>query len=381
MLREFLSKPEILRDIESYDLEKVKYCVENGLYDATAPCIQKRVIDKKSQKPGFVCENAEDFDVVKSFLSLPEELQKEIKLFYMEKEKFDIPKDAVLFLTQHLANLRVMTIEEQALIYQLVIDYFMEGKNVVFKPHPNDILYYSLLFPKAKIIREKFPSEFLPTMFTNKPKCIATISSTAVNPVREYFDEVFELSPEFENEFRNIHKYVVACDLKNKLFSDFKHIFIGVNLPVLNHLTVSGKGKSNFYVIDNLEKQSKYKKEDIIKLLKNLNDNDVVAFLNTKNDYCFYDIFEKDLWQHIIPITIEKTQLRSEEFYADEETETIYIFVKNKKLKQLVETFKFNKNLKNTGLNICAKALDEEERQICILEALVAATETLAIFV
>ena len=44
----------------------------------------------------------------------------------------------------------------------MFVDYFLPGKNLVIKPHPDDLMYYSQIFPDAQIIREKFPSEFIP---------------------------------------------------------------------------------------------------------------------------------------------------------------------------------------------------------------------------
>jgi len=371
-----LSRPDILRNIDGVFPLKVEFIDKIGLYDGTAPCIQKIICNFKSQVEGFQCDKAEDFDVVKSFYGLPEDVQKEIKLFYVEKDKLEIPKDAVLFLTQHLANLRVLSLEEQCLIYQLVIDYFFENQNIVFKPHPNDILYYGLLFPQSKIIREKFPSEFLPTMFTNKPKYIATISSTAINPVRDYFDKIFELNPEFETKFRYIHKYAIASKLKNKYFSENKLHTIGANDQLLSYLVQDGSGKSKFYIIDDLSMQEEFKKNDILNLLQEASDKDVFVFINSKNDYCFYDIFNKNLWENIIPINIHKTQLSEEEFYADTQTETIYVFAKNKKAKEYISSFETSFELKFTKLKISVESVSDELKNINVLTGLIAGTES-----
>lgn len=374
-----LSAPEILVNINRNGFPHLaEFCEKEHLYDGTANGIEKRYCNYNAQKEGFDFENTVDFDVVKSFMTLDENLQADVIAFFSDVEKMSTNKNAALILTQQLFSLRVLSFEEQALIYQLFVDYFIEEDSIVFKPHPDDYMFYGTLFPESTVIRKKFPAEFLPSLFSNKPKKIATISSTAMNNLKDYFDEALYLGPRFEKEFRSTHKYKVAYELKNQLFNDYSLLSIGVNESYKDAFKVSDNTESNkrFVIIDKIASQDEYKYSDIIKMLEDSNENEVFVFINSSEDYCFYDTEHKFLWQNLAPLVISKTQIRSDEFYEAEGEDIIYIFAKDKSLLNKAQGFNLAYELKHTGLAISTVELDVNKRNILLLQALLSATES-----
>lgn len=373
-----LSSPEILININRNGFPKIaEFCEAEHLYDGTANGIDKVYCNLRAQKKGFKLENAVDFDVVKEYMTLDESLRAEILAFFSDVTEISINENAVLILTQQFFSLLVMSFEEQALIYQLFSDYFFENEVLVFKTHPDDYMFYGILFPEAAVIKKKFPAEFLPTLFTNKPKKIATISSTAINNLKWYFDESFSLGPRFEREFRFTHRYKVAYEIKNSICPEHKLYSIGVNENYKDAFKVSDNpgADSVFYVIDKLSMQDKYKFGDIVSLLEASSEKDVFVFINSNSDYCFYDIENKSVWENLTPVTISKIRLRDEEFYENEEQETIYVYTKNARIADAVRNFKFSKQLSYTGLEISVSPLGDADIKIALLEALLFAAE------
>lgn len=379
-----LSRSEILIEMEEQYPIKRDYNMQFGLYDGTCPCIKKVVCNKNAQ-----CKevgDVEHFDVVEELLGLPETDREWIKKFFTDIDVLEIKQNAVLFLTQHFANLQILSFEQQILIYQTVFDYFFADRDVVLKPHPNDIMYYGKLFPQYKIIREVFPSEFLPIMFTNKPEMIATVSSTAINNLYRYFPKSFCLGTRYEKDFIYTHRYFTAISLVCQMKFVRRQICeIGTNEEMLRAVldrelkeTVDGManaGNVHCYIVDDIECDNEETRESIIDKMEHLEEQSAMIFINSKMDYCFYDFFHKGLWDHIVPVCISKEKLRNEEFYADTSQEVIYVYSKSGEIRDMVGNYGMKKNLSNTGMDIEVTPLSPEEQRIKVLEGLLEATE------
>lgn len=383
-----LSRPFVLDNIEKPIFpDKNKIVLSYGLYNGNSECVTKKICNMSAQVEGFSDDKAEHFDVVEELLELSNESQKKIVNFFIDIDKLEIPKDSILILTQHFANLRILSFEDHALIYQMMVDYFFTNDNIVFKPHPDDIMYYSELFPQAGIVREKFPSEFLPIIFNNKPKGIATISSTAINNLKNNFDNIFTMDFEYEKQFHFTHKYYVTLKLLKYLSSKSVNV-VGSNKRLLenlwNHSDITGEKcvfsyndineSNNFLIIDDLD-ENRLNEEEIIPFLNDLDNEKCVVFINSKHNFCFYDINHKNIWDYITPITITKKVLREDEFYDNEKTEVLYVYTKSEELKKMIENFECEKELKNIGMEISVSHLTPDQRRIKVLEGILEATE------
>lgn len=389
-----LSKPYILENIER-DVYKLRYSLnkEYGLYDGSCSSITNIVCNINAQREDAKqINNIIHFDVIKELETLQYDIRYEIMRFFNDIEYFEVESDSTVFLTQHFAGLNILNFEDHVLIYQLVIDYFFDNKNLIFKVHPDDVMYYSILFPKAKIIRHKFPSEFLPFIFSQKPSEIATITSTAINNLYPYFDKLFKLDSNFEIYFKSIHKYYIAIKFLER--TGYKNVnYIGSNDNLMKNLightdinlkniSVNKIEKIDFdndnngvYIIDDIEYSNSINEKDIINLLDNISPNSIMIFINSNKEYCFYDYEYKHIWQNIIPICINKKIIKSNEIYVNDNEEIIYLYSKNKEIASMAKQLVYNKKLESTGIEISIANLSEEQRKIKVLEGLLEATE------
>lgn len=373
-----LSAPEILININRRGFPKLaEFCEKEHLYDGTARGIDKRYCNYKAQKDGFEFNDTVNFDVTETYLSLDDETQAEVLAFFSNVKKMNTERDSVLILTQQFFSVQVMPFEDQALIYQIFVDYFIGNGNLIFKPHPDDYMFYGLLFPDSTVIREKFPAEFLPALFSNRPKTIATISSTAIANLKNYFDEAIVLGTRFETEFKFTHRYKIAYEIKNSLCHDHELITIGVNdkYNTLFGATESADASGKFYIVDKLAMQEKYSYDDIIDVIENSADDDVFVFINSDDDYPFYNIEHKAIWDNVLPIVIKKKQERADNFFSDTDEETFFVYTRNREVFAEISKFEYSHELRNTGLTISVDALSEDQYKIRLLEALLAATE------
>jgi len=376
-----LSKPEILEEID-YKIapEKILLIKKLGLYDGTNKLIKRRICNISVQEKSNLV-NVEDFNVINNLFSLTD-LQKRFILNFFRVSQITDVKESVLILTQHFTNLKILSFEDQILIYQLFVDYFFPNEKIIFKPHPDDLMYYSILFPKSKVIRERFPSEIMPVIFNESPKIVATISSKAINNIRNIYN-TFELNEQFEKDFYFLHRYYLSLRIANELKCSSVKMF-GCNNVLIERLThfvikdnevdlipVSDFGtEKGLFIIDKA-----FNREEIIHFVENTDEDTVVIFINSQENYCFYDINHKDLWEYIIPKNIIKKCIKEEEFYSSLEEETVYVYSKNRRYRNMIQELEFNKKLENTGLEISVKSLTAEQLRIKVLEGILKATE------
>lgn len=389
-----LSRSEILKSINEKDPVKkklFKYLCHIGVFDGNNLCIKQKLCNVNAQIEGFIDDNnIINFNVIEEMFKLSENERKKILKFFNVNKTIDINRNSTLLLTQHFNNLQILTFENQALIYQLLVDYFFENENLVIKPHPDDIMYYSQLFPKAQILREKFPAEFMPFVFNNQPKCVATISSTAIFNLHGIYSDIFELDTDFEIDFKAIHKYYAALYLAKSL--DKAIMCIGVNERLVNQLSKklnfdsnnitynynkANKIKNKILLIDNIKREENFAQIELINMIKNLDEESVCIFINSRQDYCWYDYNHKYLWENIKPLVLIKDLYdeRTEDFYSDLNIEILYIYSKSKGVFKMIDNIEINKNLLNTGISVKNVHLTPEQERIKILEGVLEATE------
>ncbi|MBQ9283078.1 MAG: hypothetical protein IJ207_12945 [Treponema sp.] len=379
-----LTRPEIIKNLnDEIELRKEfnKKCIEHGLYDGNNKNIVNYFCNLTAQcdLKNIPKEKIVDFDVVKELSLLPELERKELISAFIGDIKINCPKDSSVILTQYFTGHQILTFEAQILVYQLVVDYFFSDVKLVFKPHPDDILYYKKLFPQSEVIRQVFPSEFIPFIFDPKPKCVATVSSTGIYNLRGHFEECFELDVDFEKRFPFIHRYYAAFRIYDALKMNVNKI--GCNDILLeqfeNKYGASTEKQNTACVIDDIKSEEEEDRNKIISLLDNLNPNDCAIFINSTGDFCWYDYFRKDLWQNIVPVVIQKSVInpKKEDFYASPDEEVIYVYSKNKEILNMAKEIHIEKDLTNTNLKVTTAELSHEQERIKILEGMLAATE------
>lgn len=384
-----LSRPEILEAIvRKTDPKVYEHNRVLGLYSGRIDCVTKRLCNVKAQAEGFrQTEDILDFDVVEEMMKLPEQTLRDIIAFFMPVHRIHVEKDSVLLLTQHFVNLLVMEFEEQALVYQLVADYFFPDRKLIFKPHPDDVMYYTKLFGDAQVIREKFPSEFMPFILDNQPQCVATISSTSIYNLRGHYPQVFELDTRYEKDFLMTHRYDAAVRLAQRLGLDIACIgandvlarrlceTMGDGAPAV--LPVDQTDDPCLYLVDDMTESGEAGRREILNRLLALDNRSCVVFINSREDYCWYSYEHKDLWAHIIPVALKKSAIReqNEDFYAPMEDEVLYAYSKNEELLTMIRETDMKKDLPHVGICVEKETMTPEQEKIRMLEGILAATE------
>ncbi len=368
------------------------YVQELGLYSGNCPMAKARMCNFAAQLDGFEHSNYINFSVVDSLLSLDKITRQEIMSFFTDLKVLHIPPQSTMLFTQHLANLRLTTYEDEILIYQYLVDYFFEDRTLVIKPHPDDLICYSRIFPDAEIVRERFPSEFLPFVLDNQPECVATIYSTAIYNLRGHYPEIFELDQSYEKDFVRLHKYYVALQIAKKLQNPV--ICIGTNSVIMEKLyekseipgTVNKTGLSSFMqpnnpctvIVDNIGSERDADRNILQNILTGADQNTVFIFINSLNDYCWYAVDRKGLWENIAPAIIRKT-LRNdaivENVYDSLYDEVMYIYAKKDEVLKEVKKMEIKKELPHAGIDISKIPLADDQERIKMLEGILEATE------
>lgn len=386
-----LSRPEILIDLNDKIPSRKEFnkkCIQLGLYDGSNENVISCRCNLNAQIDKFKRKNTENFDVVEKMKVLDKVNRNEVIDFFIPGLIIDIPVNSKLLLTQHFANLLTLSFEEQILIYQFLIDYFLGDENLVIKPHPDDLMYYSQLFPKAEIIREKFPSEFLPFVLENQPECVATISSTAIFNLRGHYPKVFELDSRYEQDFEMTHRYYTAVCLAKEF--GLTIICIGANDSLVRRLCetvgadnleiktdMSTRYSKSIILVDDVTDQGEQGRENILKVLQEVPQDSCVLFINSKQNYCWYDYEQRFLWRNIVPVVLRKTILepRTEDFYASVDDEVIYFYSSNEEMLLMAKDIKIEKELPHVGISLNVQHLTPEQEKIKMLEGILAATE------
>lgn len=380
-----ISRYWILDDINKKQLAlKYELICKWGLINAQNHLITKIICDFRAQDENFQPSKDKylDFCVAKELAMLSEAERTRVISIFTDTKEIAIRPNSLLLLTQHFANLRTLSFEEQIYIYQIFMDYYTGNYNVVIKPHPDDLMFYPLLFPDVEIVKDRFPAEFLPFITTNVPKVVATVSSTSIFSLRSCFPTTLEMGTEFEKDYKYTHKYFCALKLIEALGGNMLVDYLGCNMRMVdvlisqNELKISreeSKCTASFKIkcVDKIGEENGEItiKEDLSK--------EIIFFLNSDNCYDFSNWIEKD-WGNLIPIVIRKKPIAKKNDgvpLMDLGEEVIYIHTTNSDYKNKIREFEMKKELESSNIVLEISQMSEEEEKIKILEGMLAATE------
>ena len=156
------------------------------LFDGSHPLIREILCCRHAQEGNVCTEKCKDFTVQRVLESLPSGKRRRLIHFFVRRRYWTRAQG--ILLTQHLANLGIMSEKEQKDLYTRLRDGPLKSQRLIIKKHPDDTLDYGEIFPGARIIREVFPSELLPYVFAgNPPKVLYTVSSTGCENLSDHF--------------------------------------------------------------------------------------------------------------------------------------------------------------------------------------------------
>lgn len=156
-----------------------------GLFDGNNKYITKIICLKDAQTIDVVSQKFINFSVEDTLQQLSQRKRNKLIHFFI-KHRIKTKADTIL-LTQHFANLGMMSIREQKHLYEQLKDDILSDKHIIIKKHPDDTLDYTEIFPDADIIKEIFPSELLAYVFWKKPRFIYTFNSTGCENLKNHF--------------------------------------------------------------------------------------------------------------------------------------------------------------------------------------------------
>ncbi len=398
-----LSRPWILAEIHRKSApDRYSLIEQYGLYDHRSPLITKKYCDMKAQEPDFRDERAADFQVMEQFRELPERLQGEIR------NVFDVPRlqaspDAVLLLTQQFAGLGQLSLDGQISIYRHLYDYYLREREVLIKPHPDDILYYGLLFPESEIIRERFPSELLPLAFHRLPGTVCTVSSTGINQIRREFTEEIVFNAEYERTYRYDALYDIALKLAEELGAETIRAF-GMNMTQLENLascrccrrgkfqieegmqgkTTFSSGSRVLYLCGDRAEESKIRDLTESVCIGREESGQGILFLNEEEQYPMYTPGRKEEFLRMLPVAVRKESREGPDADGtrtgmEEETKewehAMYFYSEKEEVRRMVSEFEAEEELQREGAEITVRKMTEEQIRIRMLEGILAATE------
>ncbi|MDR1263007.1 MAG: alpha-2,8-polysialyltransferase family protein [Oscillospiraceae bacterium] len=390
-----LSIPENLMAIDSsVDQYGVMFnpnhekALKYGIYHGTNPLFKKVVCDYSLQKPE-VLAGLEGKTVDFNLPAALRELQRDDPEFLHELcWMFNVPdyihfdeNDALVF-TQHFSQLKQLTFEEHITLYQYFCDYFLNGYNLVFKPHPTDLMYYKKIFPNCEVIHQVFPSDLMPFVCNRRPALAATVWSSAIDNFGSFYDGKLKLTMDYLQSFSFAHSYFAALE-----FLRFAGLADNVCTIGVDSVHFDALARMNGYAIHKIRHCSLLTETDdgaavVVGKADGFTASSwsgfmrrragAVLFLDNDGGCAFIDAMRPDIDTiGVYPIRVRKTKQQDNEFYSLLEDEYLYVCSSDKETLRMAVNHTMSKVLEHSGLELEVKAPTTlEERRIMELEGM-----------
>lgn len=341
--------------------------------------------DELCQKDGYFNSKMTDFSVTRILKAMPDEQRKRVLAFFGVNRT--VGKDGAkisLILTQHMANLGIMSLEDQHLLYTLFADYFLEGTHIAIKPHPDDIAgcYNEIFGDDATVLPFAMPSELLPYTLGGKLKTAIAAYSTAVKTLGSYSDRIICFDNRIMSDFRHLNRYYAALMLMSALYGGKDKIKTNANEMLFKELSKSENLYLKFeqdnelcnlenatVISDNLPETRNV--ENICNYLISKQKSEFIIFLNEQNKHVYFDGVHTEVFKNMRPIFIDISDKN-----GNTTNEVIYLYSNDKKILSAAEKLHQKKELKYTGVTIDIHSISQSDREkIRMLEGVLEATE------
>lgn len=385
----FLSQPHFIQDADrTNNPVRYKIAEELGNYTGDNPCVLSKVVKMSAQLPGFHDDLAVDFDVLREMKLLSKEQQQILLDFFDVPKELSFPHNSALMLTQHFSNMNMLTYEEQALIYQLTCDYYLEGYHLFFKWHPTDITDYPSFMEDVTMISGSFPAELLTLVIQEPLKVCGSIESSGTKNLAPICDRILLFKREYITDtFMQNHRYYFCLKLMEQ-FPDRPVCTIGMSQSHLENLLEFGdvSVRNGITYLETAEEAMAIQAPQIYlvgspkdtadlmleEFLNNRNPEDMMVFLNSNDENAFWQIRGQ------IPYIVKEIRIRAlePELYGNETgCERLFIFSQDKSLLKKVNEMKYIKKLLQTGVETAVFAEQDKDVQIAALKGMLKATE------
>lgn len=255
---------------------------------------------------------------------------------------------------------------------ELLLDYYFQDDNVFLKSHPlfelilhkDDDLIYS--------IPHTIPLEVLKVIPGFKFRRLVTVASSAANEVVGYCDEIISLGWEYNSFFMLLHKFTAYFDFlreycaenhtnlkvvyNGKFYKQLKQLvkYRYHNIFAIDFVSLSALKNvdDKFILIDNINWLELHnRKIDFINLLLIMKTDRSICFISEISDAPFLYFRNRTILGDIITLAIYKTYCRKES-NSDIQTESIFIYTKDKQFKEYIDSYYCIKHLPYSGIDI-----------------------------
>ena len=393
-----LCRPDISYDlVNSHTPFQAEWAKSEGLFDGSNKLIDFVFCNVSAQTEKIDRDNIIDFDVAKCLGELDPEFKNKIFTFFKVPLNIEFNNRSLIVMTQQLANLKRITDQQQLELYRLNLDYYAPKYDLIFKPHPDDVLNYESYFPDAKIIRGIFPSELLPSIVGEKLQAGFVLYSSSLLSIESCLKTKIFCGYGIEEQYLKLHRYYISLQIIDQiLVKQFYKIYsVGFFLPQLDNLiqycntdfkhslsytiiddmkkwqVIQSQQENNIYLIDSADELRNYSQESIMEMCGNSSAQDVFLFLNFDNKFLFYDIRYPELSNYILPIIIRKYESNTRKYSQ----EVMFLYTKNDEIRRRVSNMDIQKDLKYSKMTIHVQPLTESDLKIALLEGQLQAAE------
>lgn len=130
-----------------------KYCIDYEVNDISVNHKPpKNIVEEPREELNNKLSKEDHAILVSIFLENPERLVNQL----LNEGRDGSDKPNVMILTEPLCELDV-----RKKMFEDIIEEYRDDYRVIIKPHPRDILDYSMEFPNVVVVRDKFPMEVL----------------------------------------------------------------------------------------------------------------------------------------------------------------------------------------------------------------------------
>lgn len=366
----------VMGNVKKINEKQYNIALSDGMFVGNSEMVTTIIGNAAAQVEGSALpENFEDFDVIDALHTISVDELKQIKDYFSVPE-VNFSENSAMILTQHFANLGMLTYVEQALLYQMTIDYYLPNDKIYVKPHPDDLMSYKSEISDCEVIPGRFPSELLHIISDTKPEKLLAISSSSILNLNKYYNNIIGFNEEYLKTFYYNHQYYLAAKIVEIIGKDKKISGTNINFIQFNNmLEVVFNNKDCCHCDENCQKSDICiigKNADIEKLVKHYNRKCVYIFLDPQSWYEFAGSKQKCLKNGICkPIKLSAMFEQYEEgvFY-------LYIYCENQNIKREIAEMYYVKKLINTGIETTVPKTDDKDVEIAVLKGILKATET-----
>lgn len=384
-----LSKAYFLQESD-HKMNPIRYQMaeDTGNYTGDNDCVIKKYINLAAQEQVFSDERIENFNVLNELYLLTPEHQKMLLKFFDVPQELHFESNSALVLTQHFANMRLLSYEHQILIYQLTLDYYLGEYSIYFKLHPSDLADYASAIENVTILSGQFPSELLLLLLKEPIEVCCSIESSGTKNLAPICKRILLFERDYiTTTFLQNHRYYFCLKIM-EIFPAMPVCAIGMSRTHLENLLEFGDLKLNNEItyIDTLEEVPASEGPRLY-LIGNIRDFDADKFRIFINTHCESDIFlflnandENYFFEfrNQIPYIAKEIVIRATDqhtYGTSVSVERIFIFSRDQEAMECIKKMKYVKQLLQTGVETIVFPSTDKDVQIAALKGMLKATE------